>query len=61
MLRIAKNDSKKRMKRAKLDKIGRAKPLEGGYFSTASTVIKIIRNSYQGQLFTSLSKNVYQE
>jgi len=51
-------DWKKRMKRTTLYKIGRAKPLELGYFSTATTVVKIFRDNCPNQLFTSLNKNV---
>jgi len=49
------------MQRSKLDKIGRANPTQWGHFTTATTVVKIIRNNHPHQLFTSLSRNVYQE
>jgi len=61
LLRIAKNDWKRKLHRRTLDKIGRATPLQWGNYINASTAVKVINNQKPNLLCDSLMKNMYQE
>jgi len=61
VLRIVKNDWKRKISRNKLDKIGRAKPSSWADYSTASLVIKVLQTEQPRHLYKSLTKNAFQE
>ena len=61
LLRIAKQDYKRKIGRAKLDEAGRARPTKWGKYATASTVIKILRDAEPRRLQVHIMKTLYYE